>query len=90
MITIPMTVAATKTEIPVSVATNQVELSMGLDISYTLNEADPYEGEYIVTPRLYEQELDTNNKVMHDDVTVLQIPITRTSNPYDGITVLIG
>lgn len=50
----------------------------------------PYHGEYEVTPRLYEQYLDTNDKYMNDDVTVLEIPITWTTNPYGGQTVLIG
>lgn len=50
----------------------------------------PYGGEYEVTPRLYEQYLDTDGKYMEDDVTVFEIPITRTSNPYGGQTVVIG
>lgn len=50
----------------------------------------PYEGEYEVTPRLTEQMLETQNKRMLDDVTVHEIPVTRTSNPQGGQTVLIG
>ena len=50
----------------------------------------PYEGEYEVTPRLYEQGLETRNKLMLNDVTVHEIPITMTSNPQGGKTVLIG
>lgn len=49
-----------------------------------------YAGEYEVTPRLNEQILPTQNTRMRDDVTVHEIPITRTSNPQDGLTVLIG
>ena len=51
---------------------------------------DWYEGAYEVTPRLYTQTLDTDHKIMSDDVTIDEIPITRTSNPQDGLTVLIG
>ena len=51
---------------------------------------DPYMGEYAVTPRLTEQTLPTQYKVMMDDVLVRGIPITETSNPYGGKTVLIG
>ena len=90
MITIPMRVAATITEIPVSIATDQVNIAVGLGAAYSMVEGDPYEGEYTVTPRLTEQSLETNGKIMRDDVTVHQIPISRVSNPYDGITVLIG
>lgn len=50
----------------------------------------PYGGEYEVTPRLYPQYLDTDGKYMDDDVTVYEIPITRTTNPYGGQTVVIG
>ena len=49
-----------------------------------------YDGEYEITPSLDEQTLETANKTMIDDVTVHQIPITRTSNPEGGLTVLIG
>lgn len=49
-----------------------------------------YTGDYQVTPRLYDQSLDTDNKLMSDDVTVYQIPVTYTSNIEGGKTVLIG
>lgn len=50
-----------------------------------------YTGAYEVTPILNnEQVLDTDNKVMTDDVTVHPIPVVYTTNPYGGKTVLIG
>ena len=49
-----------------------------------------YGGSYEVTPRLYAQSLDTDGKLMEDDVTVYEIPVTRTTNPTGGLTVLIG
>ena len=49
-----------------------------------------YEGEYIVIPKLHEQTLETRHKTMSNDVTVKEIPITVTSNPQGGKTVLIG
>ena len=49
-----------------------------------------YEGPYEVTPRIYEQTLETEGKQMDDDVTVYEIPITNTTNPYGGQTVVIG
>lgn len=51
---------------------------------------DLYDGSYEVTPRLYAQSLDTDGKLMRDDVTVYEIPVTRTTNPHGGQTVLIG
>ena len=52
--------------------------------------APQYEGAYEVTPTFDEQTLYTSGKQMFDDVTVHQIPVVRTSNPYGGQTVLIG
>ena len=52
--------------------------------------AETYAGSYEVTPRLYAQSLDTDGKLMEDDVTVYEIPISRTTNPTGGLTVLIG
>lgn len=52
--------------------------------------ADYYDGEYEVTPRLYQQELATRGLAMSDDVTVKKIPVVYTSNLYDGKTVMIG
>ena len=52
---------------------------------------DEYTGNYVVTPVLYdEQELLTRNKLLRDNVTVKEIPITTTTNPYGGKTVVIG
>ena len=51
---------------------------------------DVYDGEYIVTPIPYDsQTLETKNKVMANDVTVLAIPYYETSN-ISGITIYIG
>ena len=50
----------------------------------------PYEGDYEVTPRMYVQSLETMGKYMTNDVTVHEIPVTKTSNPQGGQTVLIG
>ena len=49
-----------------------------------------YEGPYIVTPLAFvEQTLDTNQKLMDDDVTVLEIPYAEVSNIH-GTTVTIA
>ena len=50
-----------------------------------------YEGEYIITPRPYrEQVLDTKNKSLVQDVTVLEIPYSEVTNPEGGVTANIG
>ena len=52
-------------------------------------DGDPYEGPYEVTPKITAQTLDTHDKHMKDDVTVLEIPYYETSHQ-DGLTVYIG
>lgn len=51
---------------------------------------DTYKGEYVVTPLAFEETiLETTDKVMKDDVTVLEIPYFETSN-LKGTTVYIA
>lgn len=51
----------------------------------------PYTGSYTVVSALYEtQTMETNGKRMTDDVTIEPIPVTTTTNPYGGQTVVIG
>lgn len=52
---------------------------------------NPYEGDYTVTPRPFDSViLETRDKTMTDDVTVLKVPYYETSNIYDGKTVYIA
>ena len=52
-------------------------------------EADPYDGDYIVTPSVNSQTLETANKKMLNDVQVKAIPYYDVSNEY-GRTIYIG
>ena len=90
MITIPMTVTTNNVELPMTVSNSDVLLNMQLGVAYEMELTPVYDGEYEVTPRIYEQTLETEGKKMNDDVTVYEIPITRTTNPHGGQTVLIG
>lgn len=51
--------------------------------------AEEYDGEYTVVPKTHEQELDTKNKLMKDNVTVKKIPYHEVSND-TGTTVIIA
>lgn len=51
---------------------------------------ETYDGDYTVTPRVFEQELETKNKLMASNVTVLAIPYSEVSNNSGGNTVTIG
>ena len=90
MITIPMKVSATEVTLPMSVTSSAQVIPMTISAAYITRAAPLYEGDYQVTPRLYQQELETDGKLMEDDVTVYEIPVARTTNPTGGLTVVIG
>lgn len=56
----------------------------------TIRSDEVYDGEYNVIPRVYEQKLETKDKLMLNDVTVEVIPLARTLNVTNGYTVTIG
>lgn len=51
---------------------------------------DIYNGDYNVIPRVYQQVLETKDKVMLNDVTIENIPLSRVINLSNGYTVTIG
>lgn len=51
---------------------------------------EQFEGEYIVTPKVKEQILQTRNKVLVEDMTIKAIPIFNVTNNSGGNTVYIG
>lgn len=68
-----------------------VSLDVGIDESIVVIEGEPYEGEYEATSLVAEDyELETNNKLMTDNVTIKKIPYEAVENPQGGNTVTIG
>lgn len=57
--------------------------------TYTPEGMETYEGDYTVIPKVSEQELQTKNKMMKENVTIEQIPFHEFSNE-TGTTVVIG
>lgn len=53
------------------------------------SDADYYDGDYVITPRVDEQILQTREKLMADNVTVKEIPYYETSN-INGTTIYIA
>lgn len=79
---------AKKPVLKCTIRSNRPALKGYLNISR--GNIDVYDGEYVVTPIPYDaQTLETKNKVMANDVTVLAIPYYETSN-ISGITIYIG
>ena len=69
-----------------------LEINLGFETG-TIIEGDireHYHGSYEVTPMVIEQSLETNNKIMDDDVTIFAIPYSEVSNPSGGKTATIG
>lgn len=50
---------------------------------------ETYEGDYAIIPKTTEQEMQTKNKMMKDNVTIQKIPFHEFSNE-TGTTVVIG
>lgn len=52
---------------------------------------EEYDGEYIISPNTKDDTiLDTKDKIMENDVTVLKISCVKTHNSSNGLTVIIG
>ena len=55
------------------------------------SELPTYEGEYEVTPKVYESKtLQTKNHSMKDDILIKKIPQYEVTNPSEGYTLIIG
>lgn len=73
----------------ISIATNEMLLEIGMEAGG--GKLPTYDGEYVVTPKPFiEQVLETKNKSLVEDVTVLEIPYSEVANPEGGKTVNIG
>ena len=70
----------------------QTECLFNIDFGeiFKIKTDDIYDGEYEVTPRVYEQILETKDKLMLDNVTVNVIPLAMTINLSNGYTATIG
>ena len=55
-----------------------------------INTGDVYTKEYNVVPRVYQQLLETKDKIMIKNVTIEVIPLAKTINLSNGYTVTIG
>lgn len=49
-----------------------------------------YDGEYTITPSIHEQELDTEDRHMIENLVIKEIPFHKTDNIYGGQSVTIG
>ena len=84
---------APKQSIDVGIAnapTQEVNIKQDTIIVPVYKDAPLYEGEYDVIPKVSEQILPTEKKLMSKDVTIKEIPYFEVSNSSGGNTVFIG
>ena len=67
----------------------EAKVTGNLATAYTTS-AKPYEGDYEVTPTVDGLRLETKQKYMTDDVTILAIPFFEVGNTSGGNTVFIA
>ena len=53
------------------------------------DEHDYFDGPYVVTPNWTTQELETDDKICTDDISVLEIPVSEVENEAGGLTLTI-
>lgn len=51
---------------------------------------ETYKGEYVVDPKFSQQELETANKIVANDIIVTPIAVNQVTNLAGGYTVIIG
>lgn len=57
----------------------------------SVNDFEQFSGPYEMVPTAFSpQVLDTQNKILLDNITIKEIPFYETSNLSDGITAYIG
>ena len=71
--------------------TDDESVKFKIDSMIAIGGAERYEGEYVITPKAYdEQILETKDKIMSNDVVVLKVPKYETTNLSGGYTVYIA
>lgn len=67
-----------------------IDLGLSETIAVRGDPIAPYQGDYIITPKAFEEQImPTNGLLMLDDVTVKRVPYYETTNPM-GQTVYIA
>ena len=77
-------------QLQVSGSNENIPLAPSEAINVNIVSGDPYEGPYVVVPKIIDQTLETKDKLMEDDVLIREIPYYETSNIQNGVTVYIA
>lgn len=90
MITVPMSVAVSGVEIPVTVGTQDVAVSASIGAAYSVSYDAHYEGAYVFTPSAETQVIQTEGLVMEQNVTINPIPSNYGLITYNGSTIRVS
>lgn len=74
----------------VNVESPSIPMELGTAINVEVVDAPVYDGNYDVMPTFEQQNLETRNKLLREDVIVHPIAVSRTQNLAGGTTIFIG
>ena len=66
------------------------DFKLKFSISGEKVEAEVYDGDYVVIPKVESQTMETAQKLMREDVVVRAIPFSKVPNTSGGNTISIG
>lgn len=72
------------------VSPEEVGFELGEKIEISKGDAERYDGTYTVMPSFELQQLQTKYKFLEDDVKIVPIMVSRTTNQTGGNTIYIG
>ena len=87
-LSIPVKVSSDTHVVPMNVVASAYNLKIRTSVG--IGAGVEYSGEYTVVPDFIGKVLDTNGRIMRDDVNVVPIPVSITTNLQGGNTVYIG
>lgn len=90
MITIEMSVATYDDTLPMNVASSEETIGMNIGASYSMSNADPFEGSYEYTPSEQTQTIPIEDLRATQDIVINPIPSNYGLITWDGITLTVS
>ena len=89
MIAIPMKVSVSNVSIPMGVTTD-ASLPVSVGTTYQAAQYPTYTGEYVFTPTRETQIVDTEERVLVDDIIINPIPSNYGLVTYNGAIITVS
>lgn len=90
MITVEMSVATYDDTLPMDVTSSEETIGMNIGASYSMSNADPFEGSYEYTPSEQTQTIPINDLRATQDIVINPIPSNYGLITWDGITLTVS